>query len=514
MLAVQASASSGNADLSPVESAFDPRYTSNKTSKGLTMDARAMTVRLRITEHDFNKLHRHLFTGDNGGHAAVLAVGVGETPQGVTLLVNAVFLAVDGSDYVAQAGYHSLDANFIARAVNYCADRSLGYITVHNHGGDDRVAFSSTDLASQDRGYPALRDILRGGPVGALVMAKNATSGRVWFNGKDLRFDHVVVVGASHRRFTSGYRDEPLESLNRYARQSLIFGDVGQAVLSKASVGVIGLGGAGSLVNQLLARLGVGRILGIDFDWVELSNIPRIVGSVQSDAVDFFGDEPNPKASKKVTVAKRVAEAANPNVEFIPIAKDVTMLSAALSLRECDYLFLCADKMQARLVFNTAVNQYLIPGFQVGAKVTVDRTTGRVTEPFMVSRPVYPGTGGGCMLCNELIPASKLQEEALSEAERKSQRYVDDEDVHAPSVVTMNAVASADAVNTFMYSYLGLANPGLDLRYQIHRPRERRWIAAAVRDDEGCPHCGDGAQSCFGRGDSIGLPCRLETEAA
>lgn len=35
----------------------------------------------------------------------------------------------------------------------------------------------------------------------------------------------------------------------------------------------------------------------------------------------------------------------------------------------CDYLFLAADSMRARLVFNALVHQYLIPGVQLGSKI-------------------------------------------------------------------------------------------------------------------------------------------------
>jgi hypothetical protein len=50
---------------------------------------------------------------------------------------------------------------------------------VHNHGGDDAVGFSNDDLASHERGYPALLDILADDrPVGALVVAPRAVAAR------------------------------------------------------------------------------------------------------------------------------------------------------------------------------------------------------------------------------------------------------------------------------------------------------------------------------------------------
>jgi hypothetical protein len=40
------------------------------------------------------------------------------------------------------------------------------------------------------------------------------------------------------------------------------------------------------------------------------------------------------------------------------------------------------------------------------------------------------------------------------------QRYVDEPDVHAPSVVTLNAVANAAAVNDYLMSVTGLLDDG------------------------------------------------------
>lgn len=46
------------------------------------------------------------------------------------------------------------------------------------------------------------------------------------------------------------------------------------AALSRASVGIAGLGGLGSHIAMALARMGVGRLVLADFDRVELTNPP------------------------------------------------------------------------------------------------------------------------------------------------------------------------------------------------------------------------------------------------
>jgi hypothetical protein len=155
------------------------------------------------------------------------------------------------------------------------------------------------------------------------------------------------------------------------------------------------------------------------------------------------------------------------------------------------------------------VHQYLIPGVQIGSKVPVDQESGSLGNIFSAARLVLPFRGGGCLLCNELIPAAKLQEEALTAEERQRQRYVDDIQVNAPSVITLNALGAAQASNDFLFNMLGLFDP-LQARsgYLLHYARERIWRAAECRAETNCLHCGRTPASVFARGDRASLPCK------
>ena len=466
----------------------------------------------------FDQLHRHLFPGDGDERGALILAGVVETPREKRFLAREIVLARDGLDFVpGKFGYRALPADFVARWSNQCAREKLCYFNVHCHGGRDSVGFSETDLQSHRRGYPALVDITNGGPIGALVFAENATAGEIWTREGTSELDSMTVVGLNRRRLYSepqsipGFRDEI------YNRQSLMFGEVGQHYLANTKVGIIGLGGVGSLVNEYVARLGVGQIVGVDFDRMERSNRPRVVGSRAGDCSDWLRNSRykwlrqigERNATYKVNVAERVARKANPRVRFRGIVGDITDLRVAEELRDVDFLFLCADSTQSRLVFNALVHQYLIPGVQIGSKVPVDHESGALGNVFSAARLVLPSRGGGCLLCNELIPAAKLQEEALSSEERRQQRYVDDVEVAAPSVITLNALGAAQASNDFLFHMLGLFDSSQARSgYLLHYARERIWRGADCRAETGCLHCGATAASVFARGDRVPLPCR------
>jgi hypothetical protein len=488
------------------------------------MDTKSIKrFKARIAAPQFNRLMAHLFPGDADEHGAVLTLGISHNKDGVTLIVRDVILAKDGTDYVpGKFGYRALTADFVARTSNRCAREQLGYLAVHCHRGDDHVEFSPTDLESHRRGYPALLDITKGGPVGALVFAQNAVAGEIWTREGVFALEQMEVVGGNRRRLFPSRPKAALNSgLEQYHRQSLLFGDAGQRQLQKAKIGIIGLGGAGSLLSEWLAHLGIGQIVGIDFDKVEPTNRPRLVGTTAWDAQEWLwrcrarwlqrlGRR---LASHKVSVAKRVARRANSNCRYTAIVGDVTNQHVAERLKDVDYLFLCADSAQSRLVFNALVHQYLIPGVQVGSKVPVVPETGAVGEVFSVSRPVLPFSGGGCLLCNGLISASSLQDEAVSPAERQRQRYVADDAIKAPSVITLNALACAQAANDFLFSFLGLQNESVVAGYLMHFARDRRWRPVQCCAGPACLHCGAGSNSSYAKGDGADLPCRNQGDA-
>ncbi|MCY4620149.1 MAG: ThiF family adenylyltransferase [Chloroflexi bacterium] len=466
--------------------------------------------RLTIPAGLHAELQRHLFPGDGDEHGAVILAGTCESDRGLRLVARELHLAKEGVDYVpGKRGYRMLKAEFIQSKILRARDRRLAYLAIHNHGGTNSVGFSGTDLSSHERGYPALLDIARGMPVGALVLARSAVAGDLWFpDGARAPLSQAAIIG--HRRQLLFPRPHlEATTVEMYDRQSRLFGDAGQEVLRRTRVGIVGLGGAGSVLAELLGRLGVGEFVLADPDRAEETNLPRLIAARRRDATvsswlpEFVARR---LRSPKVRMAARNIRRANRHARIDAVARDFLDADVAARFTDCDFLFLAADTMGARLLFNAIVHQYGIPGIQVGAKVPVaeDGTVGSV---FCVSRMVTPEQG--CLWCNGLINPARLQDEAVPEAAKQGYAYVDDPDVAAPSVVTMNAIACAHAADDFLFHLTGLKYDDAETGW--FRWNSRRALAGydMPRRDADCAECSAREHSRWGMGDHAVLPTRL-----
>ena len=465
--------------------------------------------RLTIPAGLYAEVQRHLFPGDGDEHGAVILAGTCESDRGLRLVAREIHLAKDGVDYVpGKRGYRMLRAEFIQGRILRARDRRLAYLAIHNHGGTDSVAFSRDDMASHERGYPALLDIARGMPVGALVFARSAVSGDLWFPGCDRALlSHATVVG--HRRqLLFPMPERKAAAVGMYDRQSRLFGDAGQELLRRTRVGIVGLGGAGSILAELLGRLGVGEFVLADPDRADVTNLPRLIGARRRDAV-VQSWVPRVIADRlrrpKIRMAARNIRRANPKAQIEAMTRNFLDEDVAAHFTDCDFLFLAADTMGARLLFNAIVHQYGIPGIQVGAKIPVAKD-GSVGNVFCVSRMVTPEQG--CLWCNGLINPARLQEEAVPATAKRGYAYVDDPGVVAPSVVTMNAIACAHAADDFLFHLTGLKYDEAETGW--FRWNSRRAVAGydMPRRDVGCLECSKNGNSRLGMGDNETLPTK------
>jgi len=246
------------------------------------------------------------------------------------------------------------------------------------------------------------------------------------------------------------------EDSKRYCRQVIAFGREGQSKIEKTCVGIVGLGGIGSVVAQMLAYIGVQRYVLVDDDLVEMSNLNRLVGAVIEDAE---------KQVPKVAVTSRLIKSILPNPTIETCQSNLRSPEVLLTLsKEPNYLFGCVDNDGARLILTELAAAYELP--------LIDCGTGIIMKNDHVSdfggHVVVATPGDFCLLCaNEInLNIAKAELESPEEKrDRVAHGYGLCENEPAPSVISLNSLVASLAVTEFMMLATGMRPPLRKLTY-------------------------------------------------
>ncbi|CAE7264398.1 UBA5 [Symbiodinium natans] len=122
------------------------------------------------------------------------------------------------------------------------------------------------------------------------------------------------------------------------------------------SVLIVGIGGVGSVVAEMLTRCGIGKLLLFDYDKVELANMNRL----------FF--RPEQSGLSKVEASVQTLRAINPDVEFEVFNLNITspdnyellldrIQEGGLDEKRVDLVLSCVDNYAARMTINQACNE-------------------------------------------------------------------------------------------------------------------------------------------------------------
>jgi adenylyltransferase/sulfurtransferase len=142
------------------------------------------------------------------------------------------------------------------------------------------------------------------------------------------------------------------EERARYARQIILkeIGGAGQRRLKRATVAVIGAGGIGSPAIAYLAAAGFGRLVIIDDDRVDLSNLQRQI-------LFDSGDTGRAKAE----AAAEAATALNPHVSVDTKVQRIDASNATELLADADVVLDGCDNFATRLVVADAALALAVP---------------------------------------------------------------------------------------------------------------------------------------------------------
>lgn len=347
----------------------------------------------------------------------------------------------------------SPNGQFVAAALTRCRQEGWSLIEVHSHPFDSgsRTTFSGIDWSNDRMTMPRLASML---PEPfyhtTMVVGQDSLDAHYYqrATGAILPVRKVTIVGSfsddspvlHYLPVSSSAPESASPHDARHSRQLPLLGAATQEALSQARVAVVGLGGLGSFAALELAYLGVGHLILIDPDRIELSNLNRLIGAGPDDV-----------GRHKVDVFRELIERLTPGVAVTAVAAPLLDSGALNHAKTADLLLGCVDGHGARLSLNHLSIRYLIPLIDAGtgARLGTDNLAARLGGQIHVVAP-----GVGCLECRGFINAQRAAYDLAPPEVQEYERAHGYGTEHAmPSVMFLNGVVAsmqvAEAVRTF-----------------------------------------------------------------
>jgi len=243
------------------------------------------------------------------------------------------------------------------------------------------------------------------------------------------------------------------QQLMRYSRQ-IMLGDIdiaGQEKLLGSKVLIVGLGGLGSPVALYLAAAGVGELVLLDDDEVDLSNLQRQV----------IHDEASIGQSKVASAARRI-QGINVDVKVQQIAQRLAKEALEQQVAAVDLVVDCTDNFASRYLINELCVKRLKP-LVSGAAIRMEGQLLTV-DPRIEGAPCYQ-----CLYPHQ----EKVEELSCSQS-----------GVLAPLVGVIGSMQALEVLKV-------LAGVGDTLvgRLMIFDAKSMQWQSLKLKADSNCPVC-------------------------
>lgn len=400
-------------------------------------------VRLRLAGIHFRELVGHLHPGDGKEAVAFALCGRHSGREHDLLLVQEIHPVPLSECSVREIDRVTWRTEALEPILAKAAQHRLGVVKFHSHPSG-ATAFSATDDRSDRDLFSSVYGwVDDNGPHASVVILPE---GRMFGRGIDVenRFialDQVAVAGDSIALYPDGDADHLPSHAERHAQ---LFGKGTTSLIRRLCVGVVGCSGTGGFVVEMLARLGVRRLVLVDPDHVEYRNLNRIIGTTSADAA---------LRRRKVDVIAESVAKIGLGVEVETVAAAVGSREAVRALAGCDLVFGCMDSHDGRRTLNRLAAFYVLPYFDCGVSLEADGLGG-IEQVCAASHYFQPG--GSSALGRGIIRQSRADAEALARsdpamyAELHAAKYIDGVDEDRPAVISVNALAAALAVNELL----------------------------------------------------------------
>jgi molybdopterin/thiamine biosynthesis adenylyltransferase len=368
---------------------------------------------------------------------AVLTANLVNLNSASRLVARDVYVAPPDAYIKRNTSRAILHPTFIAPIVKQAVRKKQVLIFVHTHPWESGLPeFSAVD----DEGEQTLLRFLsnRGVPDGSAAIVMGQERCRARALGRNTP---IAVITIGQTREVAFAAEASTDASATHDRQIRLLGTEAQIRLRKLRIGIVGLGGTGSVVAQQLAHLGISNFILIDPDTVEETNLNRLVGASQADV-----------GETKVAVAERQIKLLSNHSDVKTIRGNVLDEGVAQYLKGMDFIFCCTDSQASRAVVNQLAYQYLVPTIDIGVSIT----TGENQVRRINGRAQLLAPGEACLTCQELLDSNAVRQEFMSAEQQKNDPYFLGGGEPQPAVISLNSTLSSLAVTMFLSTVAGL----------------------------------------------------------
>ena len=358
---------------------------------------------LRISEIRWAELQKALWSRDDVETAGVVFVRTLSTDDTMALVVTDIRIPSDVDYRARRKDFLELSPTWINACCREARTMGYGVLTVHTHLHEGPPAFSWADNQGDARLLPAVGARVAPAAAGSIVVSTSDAVARILIGSESVPI-RLCIAG---RRLVTFPRAQPTLSA-AHARQVLALGPHGHAALEDLRVGIVGLGGTGSVVHLLLRHLGVRNIVALEPDILEDSNRSRVIGARTTDLAGV---------ATKVAIADRLARDIQGDKATIEsYVGHLANEQDARRLLGCDVVFCCVDRLLPRALLNDLAYLAHIPVIDMGSAFRVADDGHIVSQGGKVA---VIGPGHVCLWCWGDLDPDRLRAEALAIGDSK-----------------------------------------------------------------------------------------------
>ncbi|MBR9871484.1 MAG: ThiF family adenylyltransferase [Gammaproteobacteria bacterium] len=387
---------------------------------------------------DFQLLQQLLFPGDGRESVAFALCSTARSADRTRLLVREVIPLPDTA-YLERTGDQ---VAWTTRALIPLLERiereGLSLLKCHSHPGGS-ASFSTPDDASDQGLLTSCYQWSPSGIHGSLILSDEDATARIV--AESGQFQPVAAVHVVGDRLQS-YRPKLVaDAVSAPEQRRLIqaFGEGTYRALKRLRIAVIGASGIGSLVCEALQRTGVGELVVVDDDRVEVVNLNRIVHATQRDARNQV---------HKTSLVGRSARAAGLGMQVKEFPSKLQDPEAIQVVAGCDLIMGCVDNREARHLLCRIAAFYLLPYIDAGVAIRAE-ANGEIDSIMAGIHYLQPGQS---FITRGVFDLEALRADSLKRndpnhyEEQRQQGYVTGVEVERPAVMPLNMIAAGFAV--------------------------------------------------------------------